>query len=288
MKVQKVRVPLTVILALVLAALAIPLCAQTTTPIFIELNSPDPVVVARYNAAQAGQPFDENLYRASVRLAQDQFLQQLVTTGIPYTLTGTLLSLPTGAVSVPDSYTDLINGVRLEVSGWDVGKIRQMSAVKQISVDVGQQLVLDHSVPYIRANCVSSNTGCPSARTQGLRGTGIINTYGSATGQVIAVLDTGIFAAHPMFDTTKTDDQFGMRTGDLRPVRLSGAPFNATVNNPKVVYRFLSGGAVEGDDTGHGTMVASTAAGLKAKTGTPVLETTASEQGRVLEGVAPG
>src|SRR5712692_736702 len=284
MRVQKASLPL--IVALALAAFVVPLCAQTTTPIFIELNSPDPVVVARYNAAQAGQPFDENLYRASVRLAQDQFLQQLVTTGIPYTLTGTLLSLPTGAVSVPDRYTDLINGVRLEVSGWDVGKIRQMSAVKQISVDVGQQLVLNHSVPYIRANCVYPDTSCHSARTQGLRGMGTINTDGSATGQVIAVLDTGIFAAHPMFDTTKTDAQFNTRTGDLRPVRLSGAPFSATVNHPKVVYRFLSGGAVEGDDTGHGTMVASTAAGLLVQV--PNTDTTASERGAVLEGVAPG
>src|SRR6266849_2783216 len=100
MEVQKVRLRLS--LALVIAAFAVPLCAQTTTPIFVELNSPAPVVVARYQAAQAGQPFDENLYRASVRLAQDQFLQQLVTSSIPYTLSSTSLSLPTGIVSVPD------------------------------------------------------------------------------------------------------------------------------------------------------------------------------------------
>src|SRR5712692_1676201 len=187
MEVQKVRLPLT--LALVLAAFAVPLYAQTTTPIFVELNSPAPVVVARYQAAQAGQPFDENLYRASVRLAQDQFLQQLVTSGIPYTLSSTSLSLPTGTVSVPDRYTDLINAVRLEVSGWDVRKSRQMSAVKQISVDEPPQLVLHTSVPYIRANCTppSTNSGCTSARSRGLRGTGTIvaggPTNGSATGQ---------------------------------------------------------------------------------------------------------
>src|SRR5712692_11805997 len=187
MRVQKASLPL--IVALALAAFVVPLCAQTTTPIFIELNSPDPVVVARYNAAQAGQPFDENLYRASVRLAQDQFLQQLVTSGIPYTLSSRSLSLPTGAVSVPDRYTDLINGVRLEVSGWDVGKIRQMSTVKHISVDEPSQLVLHTSVPYIRANCTppSTNSGCTSARSRGLRGTGTIvaggPTNGSATGQ---------------------------------------------------------------------------------------------------------
>src|SRR5713101_1057796 len=125
MEVQKVRLRLS--LALALAAFAIPLCAQTTTPIFVELNSPAPVVVARYNAAQAGQPFDENLYRASVRLAQDQFLQQLVSSGIPYTLSSTTVTLATGAVGIPDRYTNLINAVRLQVSGWDVGKIRQMS-----------------------------------------------------------------------------------------------------------------------------------------------------------------
>ncbi len=39
----------------VMLGFAVPLFAQTTTTIFVELNSPAPVVVARYQAAQAGR-----------------------------------------------------------------------------------------------------------------------------------------------------------------------------------------------------------------------------------------
>src|SRR2546425_13038668 len=100
MKVQKASLPLT--LALVLAAFAVPLGAQTTTPIFVELNSPAPTAVASFQAAEAGQTFDAALYRASVLLAQDNFLQQLTAAGITYTLTNTTLQLASGGVKLPD------------------------------------------------------------------------------------------------------------------------------------------------------------------------------------------
>ncbi|PYS95529.1 MAG: hypothetical protein DMF50_08395 [Acidobacteria bacterium] len=265
-----------------------PLRAQTTTPIFVELKSPDPVVVARARAAAQGKAFDEAQQRSSIRLAQDQLLQGLVTAGIPYTLTSTTLVLSGGSMSLPDRYADLINAVRLEVGGWDVGKIRRMSAVKHISVDVGKQLALDHSVPYIRANCPSDPSGtpsaCGSARSLGLRG----------TGQVIAVLDTGIHAGagqgaaggHPMLDDRVDDAHFEDRNAfthpDTRPVRMQGEPFLQGVHHTKVVYRAIYGGnAVAGDDTGHGTLVSTTAAGLKARTGP-------NDGSVVVEGVAPG
>lgn len=284
------RVP-GLLLGVILSALT--LSAQTT-PIFVELKSPKPTVVASYEAAQAGEPFDAELHRAAIRLAQDQFLQDLVAGGIPYALTSTVVVLPSGEVSVPDRYTELINAVRLEVSGWDVARVRQMSAVQHISVDVGKQLVLDHSVPYIRANCEHPDTTCTSARTMGLRGTGQINPNGSSTGQVIAVLDTGIHAGsavgagggHPMFDDRVSDTDFEMRNfltnPDTRPVRMQGTPFLPGTHHTKVVYRALFGlNPVAGDDTGHGTLVASTAAGLKARTGP-------TDDSVVVEGVAPG
>ncbi|MBI1950458.1 MAG: S8 family serine peptidase, partial [Acidobacteria bacterium] len=279
-------VPVILVAAMVL--IAAPLYAQTATPIFVELKSPEPTVVARYQAAQQGKSFDENQHRAGIHLAQDQFLQELVAAGIPYTLTSTTLALPTGGLSVADRYTELINAVRLEVGGWNVGKIRRMTTVKHISVDVGKQIVLDHSVPYIRAN------GPNSARTMGLRGTGSINPNGSSTGQVVAVLDTGIHAGsavgagggHPMFDDRVSDANFENRNfitnPDTRPVRSQGTPFIPGTHHTKVVYRALFGlNPVAGDDTGHGTMVASTAAGLKART-------TLTDGSVVVEGVAPG
>src|SRR3989454_12857810 len=106
MKAQKASLLLT--LALVLAAFAVPLGAQTATPIFVELNSPAPTAVASFQAAEAGQTFDAALYRASVLLSQDGFLQQLTAAGINYTLTDTTLQLASGGVKIPDRYTDLI------------------------------------------------------------------------------------------------------------------------------------------------------------------------------------
>jgi len=275
---------------------AVPLSAQTTTPIFVELNSPTPTVVASFQAAEAGQTFDAALYRASVLLAQDNFLQQLTASGISYTLTSTTLQLASGTVKLPDRYTDLINAMHLIVAPPDVARIRANPNVKHISVDEPPQLVLNTSVPYIRANCASPNTttGCTSARSNGLRGTGKINPDGSASGQVIAVLDTGIHAGvpgvpgHPMFDDRVDDNSYLQRNfltnPDLRPVRQQGTPFVSGMHT-KVVYRALFGAAI-GDDVGHGTMVASTAAGLKAQI--PATDPDPGEANKVLEGVAPG
>jgi hypothetical protein len=296
MKVRTVRLFLT--LALVLAAFAVPLCAQTTTPIFVELNSPAPTAVAAFAAAEAGQTFDEVTYRATVLLSQDTFLQQLTAAGIAYTVTNTTLQLASGTVTLPDRYTDLINAIHMVVAPADVARVRANPNVKHITVDVPLQLDLNTSVPYIRANCPPPNTttGCTSsARSNGLRGTGKINTDGSATGQVIAVLDTGIHAGvplvpgHPMFDDRVEDNNYLQRNfltnPDFRPVREQGTPFVPAVNHTKVVYRALFGAAI-GDDVGHGTMVASTAAGLKAQI--PATDQDPGEANKVLEGVAPG
>lgn len=289
---------------LLVTLVAVPLCAatlaaQTTTAIFVELNSPAPTAAAAFNAAEAGQTFDEATYRASVLLGQDNLLQQLTAAGINYTLTNTTAIVGGNAVTVPDRYTDLINAVHLVVAPADVRRIRANPNVKHISVDVPRHLVLNHSVPYIRANCPAPNTdsGCTSARSRGLRGTGQMNANGSSTGQVIAVLDTGIHAGsvlfpadpgHPMFDDRVPDTQYQSRNilnPDPRPVREQGTPFNPLVHHTKVVYRALFGGQA-GDDVGHGTMVASTAAGLKVQI--PPNTVTNPDAGAVFEGVAPG
>jgi hypothetical protein len=283
-----VLLALLALVAVTMPAAGSPAAGQSATPIFVELRSPEPVVVARYQAARQKQAFDEGRHRAAIRQAQDQFLLGLAGAGVPYILTRTTFALPSGGLEVPDRYADLINAVRLEVDGWDVGRIRALSAVKQISVDVGRRLVLDRSVPYIRAN------GEDSARSRGLRGTGRINRDGSATGQVIAILDTGIHAGsalgagggHPMFDDRVDDADFERRNfetnPDTRPVRSQGVRFDHRTHHTKVVYRALFGlNPVAGDDTGHGTMCATTSAGLKARTGP-------SDGGVVVEGVAPG
>lgn len=275
-----------VLSGLSLGLLAVAPYAQEITPLFVELKDPPPTVVARYEAAQRGEAFDEGQHRTLVRQAQDQFLQQLAAAGIAHSLTSTRLAVASEEIDVPDRYADLINALRLEVGGWEVRTIRRLNAVRHLSVDVPKKLVLDHSAPYIRAN------GADSARSLGVRGSGRIHTDGSASGQVIAVLDTGIHAGvpgvpgHPMFDDRVDDSRFEERNfvtdPDLRPVRLQGTPFIPSLHHTKVVYRALFGlNPVLGDDVGHGTLVATTAAGLKARTGP-------TDESVILEGVAPG
>ncbi len=265
-------------------ALAMPAATalQAQTPIFVELNSPAPTVVARWEAAQAGTAFDAELHRGSIRLAQDEFLSGLTASGVSYTLTSTDLAAGGGTVSVPNRYSELINAVHLVAAAEQIGLIRAHPNVKHISVDEPLWVGLDNSAAYIRAN------GPDSARSRGLRGTGRANCDGSATGQVVAVLDTGIDHTNPMFDSRFDDAQFEQRTGDLRPVRLQGTPFlcdlgGSPVSHPKVAYRFLFAQApVEGDDTGHGTNVASAAAGLMARADDIL------NNGEIVEGIAPG
>jgi hypothetical protein len=248
-----------------------------TNAIYVELTSPAPTAVARYQAAQAGQAFNDTVHRASIASAQDDFLRQLTAAGIPYTVTSTTAIVGTGQVSVPDRYSELINAVRLQVAGADVGRIRNNQAVKHISVDTPRYLNLNNSVAYIRAN------GPAGVRASGLRGRGVMNPDGSSSGQVVAILDTGIDHTNPMFDTTKDDAHFQDRTGDPRPVRSQGVPYNPSVHHPKVVYRAIFSTAPgEGDDNGHGTHTSSTSTGLLAQADALV------NHGEILEGVAPG
>jgi subtilisin family serine protease len=254
--------------------------ASTVTAIYVELRSPAPTVVARHEAESAGRSFDAGLHRAAIRLAQDSFLGDLTAAGIPFTLLSTTAIVAGSAVTVPDRYAELINALRLEVAGEDVRRVRAHPAVRHISLDLPRYLNLDRSVPYVRAG---GPAGFDSARARGFFGTGTMNPDGSASGQVVAVLDTGVDHTNPMFDARFDDDAFESRTGDVRPVRSQGTPFAPGVHHPKVVYRAVfSTAPAEGDDNGHGTHSSSTAAGLKARADTVI------NDGEVVEGVAPG
>lgn len=241
--------------------------------IFVELTHPEPVVVARWRAAREGRPFDAAAHRAAIRAAQDRFLSKVSLAGITATLTQSGVLTGSQTVPIDNRYLELINSVHLTLPGSDVIRVRRMAEVRHISVDTPRFIKTNHSVPYIRAN------GPGSARTSGHRGAGTIHPDGTTSGQVIAYLDTGIDHTHPMFDTTKDDDQFEDRLGDTRIPRQGGEPYAHGTHHPKVVYRAeFHAQPVIGDDNGHGTSGASAAAGLMARTTT----------GEIVEGVAPG
>jgi hypothetical protein len=267
------------ILAVVLAAAGAALAStpvgagDAATAVFVELKEPEPVVVARWRAARDGRTFDAAAHRAAIRASQDAFLDKVTLAGIAATLTRTGLLTGTRTLPIEDRFSEPINAVRIGLAGADVIRIRNMPEVRHVSLDTPRHVKLNHSVAYMRAN------GPDSARTAGIRGTGVPNPEGSASGHVIAYLDTGIDHTHPMFDTTKDDAQFEDRLGDTRQPRLGGEAYVHGTHHPTVVYRAeFHAQPLIGDDNGRGTAGASAAAGVKVRT----------IGGDVLEGVAPG
>lgn len=219
--------------------------AAAPQPVIVELKS-DPVVVAKAKAEAQGQNFDPLSYRQQLIAEQESFLSQLSAAGISFTLTG--VNAPNGPngeiTNIQFRYNYVFNGIALAVPPSAVETIRNMSAVKSVHNDEPMTLNLDNAVKYVRAPQLYGN---PPQTHMG----DALNS-GGAEGQgiYIAVLDTGIDWAHPMFG------------GDPTPPRFGVAPAVAALNtNQKVVYYMnLTAGAVQ-DDFGHGTHVAAITSG---------------------------
>ncbi len=208
-------------------------------------------------------------YRNSLVSKQNAFLAQLEAQGINYELDGVDIKDFDGNTAKRADYrfSLVLNGVTLKIPASAVGVIRSMPEVKKVEPNVNLSIDLGKSVPYVKApevyGQVAELTQFDNHR-EGFEGQGIN----------IAVLDTGIDWAHPMFG------------GDPTPPRLGVAPFTAATNyNQKVIYYLsFSGGLI--DDFGHGTHASSNAAGYKAtapgKDGIPL---TADDEN--IHGVAP-
>ena len=231
----------------------------------------DPVIVAKTIAESQGQNFDVAEYRRQVIAQQDQFLDQLRAAGIDFTVAS--VDAPNGVdgemANIQFRYNYVFNGLSLTVPSTAIETIKQMSTVKSVHNDEEITMHLDNGVKYTRA---PSLYGQPpqikmgdALQTGGIHGEGIY----------IAVLDTGVDWAHPMFG------------GDPTPPRFGVGPAVAAVNpNPKVPYYLnLTPGAVQ-DDFGHGSHVAGIAAGYLAQApGPDGLPLTADDVS--IHGVAP-
>jgi minor extracellular serine protease Vpr len=165
-------------------------------------------------------------------------------------------------------YTLVYNGLALNVPASAIGAIEAMPQVKKVHPNGLLFANLNRSVDYIGApqvyGAVKELSQFDDLR-EGYEGQGIN----------LAVIDTGIDWTHPMFG------------GDPVPPRLGVAPVTSAVpTNQKVIYYLpLTDSAIE-DGFGHGTHVASTAAGYLAQSPGPDGVPNTGDDIR-LHGVAP-
>lgn len=222
-------------LAVLFCLAAFPAAAAS---VIVELNE-DPAALAAAKARAAGEPWSSDeleAHRAALRAGQDSFLAALGAKGIPFQINGVAID----GVRIDYRYTLVYNGLALVVPEAAIPAIEAMPQVKRVHEDKIVQPLADHSVAYIRApevyGAVKEITAFDDFR-EGYEGQGIY----------VSVIDSGISWSHEMFG------------GDPTPPRLGIEPA-VSGRNQKVVYYLPLADMVE-DTNGHGTHVASTAAG---------------------------
>ncbi len=248
--------------------------------IVVELDAVPPVAVGIHHARLEARSFDRRAHEAEVLRSQDRFLERLRQEGISFRLTQTPLQIRGATLQKENRFAFLINAIGVSVPTWAVDRIRSMEEVKRVTEDEPLSLHLDNSVRYVRASdgpgnkTIFSQSGGPPTRFDG-------------SGQVIAILDTGIEHTHPAFDTRFGDADFALRTGDVRAVRLAGEPYLEGTHHPKVVYYLTLTASTNEDDVGHGTHCAADSAGLLVQ-GPGLDRVPGNADDRIIEGVAPG
>lgn len=239
------------LVAMVLITLTGWTLADTRT-VIVELQG-DPAAIYHAKQAQLGQPVSANglaAYRTQLKTTQDATLAQIAASGIAFErFTSAVPNLTGGiAATIEHRYTLVLNGIALNVDSADVPALEALSAVKRVHPARMLNPQLDRSVAYTRATelygAVHELSQFDDIR-EGYEGQGMI----------IAVIDTGIEWQHEMFG------------GDPTPPRFALAPASALIpTNGKIIYNMPYSDLAVEDGFGHGTHVASTAAGYRGFT----------------------
>jgi len=232
--------------------------------VIVELNG-DSAAIAAAKARAAGRPMSADAieaHRTALAAKQQTFLGALTAKGIPFTVGGITVE----NTRIDFAYTLVFNGINLVVDPSAVASILAMPQVKAVHNDDVLRTQLDASVNYINApkvyGAIKEVTQYDDVR-EGFEGQGVY----------LSVIDSGIQWHHEMFG------------GDPTPPRLGVLPESANTNK-KIVYYLPLGDLVVEDGLGHGTHVASTAAGYQGfAPGPDGLPMTGDEQ--PIHGVAP-
>ena len=189
--------------------------STNTVSVIVEFSG-DPAAVYSAKAKQSGAALTNDqvqAYRNGLTAAQDQFLNQLKSSGINAQVQTIPVKDTTGNVAgnVALRYSLVYNGMTLTIPETAVATIAGMSGVKKVHANGVLQPNLFKSVGYIGATKLygsNPNDMTPFASfPDGNEGQGIY----------VAVIDTGIDWTHPMFG------------GDPTPPRLAVAPNSASV-----------------------------------------------------------
>ena len=247
------------------------------TPLVIELKG-EPGVMRKLAAERAGNQMsvpEIGAYALELYAQQNQFIASLAQHGIRALPRVADVTQVDGSVRhIEYRFTYLLNGFVAYVATEDIARLRQLPEVAHISEAESPTYVLDKGVDYIlgtqpnpadRRTAVYGATQELTPRTdvaghpEAPRTTKVDGYEGQNIN--VAIIDSGVDYRHPMFGGTGQTTPFP---------RVSGQPESPT-HNQKVIYFYAFSQPIGDptDDFGHGTHVASTAAGFMVDGNTP-------------------
>lgn len=248
--------------------------------VIVELHG-QPVALRKVAAERAGRPLSmRDIVAQSMHLRgeQDAFLSSLEGRDVRAMARETVVQQPDGSMRrIEYRFSYLLHGFAAYVAEEDIERLRALPEVAYVTEARPVRYFLDQAIDYslgTQPTIAARRTAVYGAQQQFqpageanhpeapflTRNASNLDGY-EGQGINIAIIDSGVDWRHPMFGGT------GLNT----PMpRISGNAENPAADNRKVIYYYaLSSPGNPTDDFGHGTLVASSAAGYSVDGSTP-------------------